>query len=112
MTLSEMAKELIERFEALLARNWILEVLVDGSSEVSPVYLMGGDCNCPYPKHYDPADGHGFTYLNADDFHLSEMMPESVREYNLRLADAMIARAVELEGKPKTDKVEELREEA
>ena len=26
-----------------------------------------GDCNCPYPKEYDPADGHGYSGVEVDD---------------------------------------------
>ena len=56
----------IERFDALAKRGYSVNVAFTGDT-IECTSIMGGDCNCPCKKFYDPSDGHGFTYVHMDD---------------------------------------------
>jgi len=56
----------IGRFDALAKRGYHVNVVFTGDT-VECVSIIGGDCNCPCPKHFDPSDGHGFTHVSMDD---------------------------------------------
>jgi hypothetical protein len=36
--------------------------------EYLEISLSIGDSNCSYAKFYDPSDGHGYTYVDVDDW--------------------------------------------
>lgn len=93
MTLEELATEI----QPLLARGYQSIILIGGTgAEVQSI--MGGDCNCPRPKFYDPQDGHGWTYIHMDDVPDDVMDTFGNDTYELESARWMIAEAERLEG--------------
>ena len=98
-TIEQKVSEILQPFKALLAKGYELSLTVRASGCTADL-LMGGDCNCPKRKYYDPADGHGFTYVHSDDIELAFGIDDEA-EYNLAMARVMATRATALEAKPK-----------
>ena len=48
---------------------WIHFEHIHGSWEC---FAEAGDSDCPYPKEYDPSDGHGYSSVEAENYRTIE----------------------------------------
>lgn len=58
--------DVIRRFIELSKRGYQVHVSFSGDV-IECTCIVGGDCNCPCPKYFDPSDGHGRTFVHMDD---------------------------------------------
>jgi len=94
-TVEQRVMEILQPFKALLAKGYELSLTVRASGCTADL-LMGGDCNCPKRKYYDPADGHGFTHVHSEDIEVGHGFTAN---NDLAIARAMAERAAAVEGR-------------